>query len=560
MINSQLSLHYLGLIGAIALGAILRFWNLDLKPLWMDEVITSIFSLGKNYQDLPLDVIFPLERVQEIFTFHPGVSCSQIAHNVNTQSTHPPLFFCAMYGWLSWISPLWTDWITKLRSLPALLGVATIPAIYWVNRIAFSKSSGVLAAWIMATSPFAIYLSQEARHYTAPMFLITLSLLGLMQIQRDIFERSRLRILPWLLWTIINSIGIYIHYFFSLALIAEVFTLILIINQQKIDIAVKQKFWTALTVSISSIILSFLPWLLGIFNHVQRAETNWLPNPTFISPIYQTLINWVLMVVVLPVENQPLPIMLLNGLLMLVFFIWLGQQISQRLHILWKRNTLPLSAKIMLLFTISVISEFLIITYIFNKDITVVPRYNFVYYPSICALLAASLSSKKFDNSKILIAKVLIISIISSIFVVNNLSFQKPFQPDKVARNINLEPDTPLLLVTGYGNYQDVALGLSFILALEPLRNTDQSNASIRKLDNFVFINNQPNLATFRNRLAQLNVPPTPQLNLWIVGPGMRKSEYQPQITLSEQMVCNIDPTQYYRLGIPYQLYRCSKT
>lgn len=556
MTNSRLYLHYLGLVGAIALGTILRFWHLDLKPLWMDEVITSIFSLGKNYHDLPLDVVFPLERVQEIFTFQPGVSCSQIATNVNTQSTHPPLFFCAMYKWLSWMSPLGTDWVAKLRSLPALFGVATIPAIYWLNRIAFSKSTGIIAALLMATSPFAVYLSQEARHYTVPMFLITLSLLGLIQIQQDIFERSRLRFWVWLLWTIINSVGIYIHYFFSLALVAEIITLIAVIYQQKIAKFIIKKVWLALLISISSLIIIFIPWLLAIFNHVQRAETNWLPNPSFISPIYQTLINWVLMLIVLPVENQHLPIMILNGLLMLTFFIWLVKKVLQGLHILWKQNVTHLSTKILLIFTILVILEFLILTYLFGKDITVVPRYNFVYYPTICALVAAGLSAKQTFQNKYLISTILIVSIISCGFVVSNLAFQKPFQPDKVAQNMNLEPATPVLLVTGYGNYQDVALGLSFALALEPLRTT---NNLTRNLDSFAFINNQPNLATFWNKLSQVAVPATPGMNLWIVGPGMKRRDYQPQIKLSGQ-VCNLDTTQHYRLGIPYQLYRCSKT
>jgi uncharacterized membrane protein len=559
MTNNRLYLHYLCLAGAIALGAILRFWHLDLKPLWMDEVITSIFSLGKNYQDLPLDVVFPLERVQKVFTFHPGVSCSQIAMNLNTQSTHPPLFFCAMYKWLSWMRPLGTEWVTKLRSLPALLGVATIPAIYLVNRIAFSKASGMIAALIMATSPFAVYLSQEARHYTAPMFLITLSLLGLMQIQRDIFERSRLRFWVWLLWTIINSIGIYIHYFFSLAFIAEILTLIVVIYQQKITFTLTKKILLSLAISIISVLISFIPWLLVVFNHVQRTETNWLPTPTLISPIYQTVINWVLMVIALPVENQHLPIMILNGLGMLVFFIWLCHRLLQGLNILWKQNTTHIFTKTFLFFTIFVILEFFIITYLFGKDITVVPRYNFVYYPSMCALLGASINAKpksNFNNNK-LISKIVIISLISCTFVISNLAFQKPFQPDRVAQNMNLEPATPLMLVTGYGNYQDVALGLSFALALEPLRN---GNKSTRKLDNFAFIKNQSNLPAFWNKLSQLAIPPTPQLNLWIVGPGMRRRDYQPQITLAEKIICNIDSKQHYRLGIPYQLYRCSKT
>ena len=43
--------HYLTLAAIVLLGALLRFWHLDLKPLWLDEVITALFSLGRNYYE-----------------------------------------------------------------------------------------------------------------------------------------------------------------------------------------------------------------------------------------------------------------------------------------------------------------------------------------------------------------------------------------------------------------------------------------------------------------------------------------------------------------------------
>src|SRR6476646_6959721 len=119
-------LHYLALVGAIALGAALRFWNLDAKPLWLDEVITAIFSFGRSYYDVPLNVLFPHQVLDQVFTLKSGVSCSQIAQTVSTESVHPPLFFCLMHGWLQWIAPLAQSWVWQLRSLPALLGVAVI--------------------------------------------------------------------------------------------------------------------------------------------------------------------------------------------------------------------------------------------------------------------------------------------------------------------------------------------------------------------------------------------------------------------------------------------------
>lgn len=565
MKNRRLTLHYLGLAGAIALGAVLRFWHLDLKPLWMDEVITAIFSLGKNYHDLPLNVVFPLDRVQDIFTFQPGVSCNQIAKNVATQSTHPPLFFCVMYNWLGLMIPLGTEWVAKLRSLPALFGVGAIAAIYGVNRIAFSKASGIIAALLMAVSPFAVYLSQEARHYTMPMFLITLALLGLMQIQRDIVERTQPRFWVWIFWTIINSIGLYIHYFFALAFIAEIATIIVLMYWEKAKIHNKRQIWFTLIISTSSVLVSFIPWLLVILSHFQRSETNWLPYPTHIAPLYQTLISWVLMAIALPVENQPLLIVVISGLLMLIFAIWAGSQIFKGLKNLWAQDKTHLATLTLLSFTAFILLQFFAIVYILDKDITVVPRYTFVYYPSFCALLAASIS-KTHRSSIILI----LVGFISCIFVVSNSVFQKPFQPEQVAQNMNLDTSAPLTLVVAYSNYQDVALGFSFALALEQLRNKPPlEELKINNLtykyarlnsDSFAVLQKNPDLSTFWKNFSQLRLPTTSKQNLWIVGPGLRKRDYPQQIALSGQTTCNIDSAQHYRIGVPYQLYRCSNS
>ncbi|MDH6058928.1 glycosyltransferase family 39 protein [Chrysosporum bergii ANA360D] len=550
MTNRHPYLHYLSLAAAVVLAAMLRFWHLDLKPLWMDEVITTIFSLGKNYHDLPLNIVFPLERVQGIFTFQPGVSCQQIAANLANQSTHPPLFFCAMYTWLAWMIPLGSEWVAKLRCLPALFGVATVAAIYAVNRVAFSPPSAIMAALIMAISPFAVYLSQEARHYTMPMFLITLALWGLMQIQQDIFLQQRLRVWVVILWSLVNIVGCYVHYFFILAFVAQIITLFILIywgNHRKNN-KNKSQIYLTLIISISGVIIIFLPWMLVTFKHFQSAETNWLPATMHIAPLYQTLISWVLMVIALPVENQPLLITAVCGFLMISFAIWLGWQVWQGLTILWSDHTTHLATLTLLNFTIVVLLQFFAIAYILGKDITVVPRYNFVYYPSFCALLAASIS--KINNSKFI---TLLVGTLSCIFVVSNLVWQKPFQPEQVAQKMNLNPSIPVMLVVGYNNYQDVALGLSFALALEKVR------SNTNPADSFAFLDKSRYSSTFWNQLGKMPTPITSEMNLWIVGPGMRKRDYPQQVGLLGDSVCTIDTSHHYRLGIPYQLYRCRK-
>ncbi|HEY9646351.1 MAG TPA: hypothetical protein V6C88_08290, partial [Chroococcidiopsis sp.] len=74
--------HTLILVAIVGFGALLRFWQLDLKPLWLDEVITAIFALGKSYSDIPLDVIVSADALDQLFTYRPGASCGAIAQRV----------------------------------------------------------------------------------------------------------------------------------------------------------------------------------------------------------------------------------------------------------------------------------------------------------------------------------------------------------------------------------------------------------------------------------------------------------------------------------------------
>ena len=152
--------HYLILVLITILGTILRFSYLDFKPFGIDEVITTIFSLGLTYDNIPQTTPIPLTELAQIFTLNPDQSCPIIAQNLITQSTHPPLFFCTLYQWLNLINNFPISLLEKVRSLPALYGVLSIPLIYLLNRVAFSKKAGLIGALMIAICTFHVYLSK----------------------------------------------------------------------------------------------------------------------------------------------------------------------------------------------------------------------------------------------------------------------------------------------------------------------------------------------------------------------------------------------------------------
>jgi uncharacterized membrane protein len=600
----NLSLHYLALAGVIALGAALRFWHLDLKPLWLDEVLTALLSLGHRYKDVPLEVVFPPSTLQELFALQPNRSCAEIANAVATESTHPPLFFCLMHQWLNWVEPLAQPLSWKLRALPALVGTGAIAAIYALNRIVFSPTAGLMGAAFMAVSPFAVYLSQEARHYTLPMLLIILALLGLMQIQHAFYIQKRLpHPVVWLFWGITNSIGCYVHYFFILAFIAQILTLIGLMYWRRRMLP--KGSWVALMLVVCGVGVSYLPWLSVLLGSVGRSETGWLPQPQHLAPLYQTILAWLSMIIALPVENQPLWIQVPAVLLTIVFGGWVGWQGIRGFKRLWRQQETHLATFTLSCFILCVLLQFMGIIYLLGKDITVAPRYHFVYYPAVCALLGASFTFKRLkvegsnqsSNLKIGVRSqesevrrekfsffvvcnstwmpnlqpaniqpatlFLSVSLLSCIFVVSNLAFLKSFHPQQVARNMYVDRDVPIAMVVGYQNFQDVALGLSFALAIERLHRTNVEELAEAA---FVFLHPEQFYESVWQKLAKLPALSAPRLNLWVVAPGLRRRQYPQQLALgsagttpsgAHPMRCTIDSSQHYRIGIPYQLYRC---
>jgi uncharacterized membrane protein len=572
------SRHYLALFGTLLLGAGLRFWNLDTKPAWLDEVITALFSLGHGYNDVPLNQAFPVSALEHVFTFQPDKSCAQLAETVSTQSIHPPLFFCWMHYWLSWLQPVPQSWIWKLRAFPAVMGIGAIAGIYQLNRVAFSPTAGLWGAAIMAVSPFAVYLSQEARHYTLPMLLVILALGGLYQIHLDLY-RQQFRPPIWLGWMAINSLGFYIHYFFLLALSAQVGVLLLAgisgwRDRETGAMGIRSVFtprqWIAIALAVSGICFTYLPWVSTFLQHIRRPETDWmLPfQPSWqdaIAPLIHLPINLILMLIALPVEEQPWWIAGLSGLAMLIVVAWVVWQVAGALRQCWMSPASHLVTRLLVVFVLTVLLELLAIAYISGKDLISVPRYHFIYFPAVCALLGASLEKtvtrpmQKRTTRRLPIGwVVLLVGLISSGCVVSNLVFQKPFHPESVARTMGQDPAQPFLVSMTYANLQDVALGVSFGLELQR-QNARASQPTT--VPYFELLSRSPTYNQVWQQLSRLKQPFSGTFNLWVIAPGLRGSDYPSQLALTDHAgqstACIRDPEQYYRIGIPYQRYRC---
>lgn len=137
---------------AVVVAVALRFPTLGDQSFWRDEASTAIELHG---------------------------SFGDMLGNLTRFEGMPPGYFALAWLW----AQVFGFGEAGLRSLSALLGVATVPAA-WALARALKPSAAPLAAFLVATSPFLVWYSQEARPYALLVLVTTVMTLFWVQDRR----------------------------------------------------------------------------------------------------------------------------------------------------------------------------------------------------------------------------------------------------------------------------------------------------------------------------------------------------------------------------------------
>lgn len=142
-------------------------------------------------------------------------SFTHMLHGVARYESTPPLYYVLAWVW----SQVFGTGETGLRLFSALAGVATVPIVYLTGRTLGSRRIGLVAAAIVATSPYLVFYSQEARSYA--LFTL-LSTAGLLCCVRAI-QYPTARTLG--LWAALSILAFETHYFALFPWLAQVVAL-----------------------------------------------------------------------------------------------------------------------------------------------------------------------------------------------------------------------------------------------------------------------------------------------------------------------------------------------
>lgn len=161
-----------------------------------------------------------------------------------------------------------------LRALSVLCTAASIPVVYSLGiRLAGSRAA-LVAAFLVATSPFVVEYSQEARPYAMVMLLSAASSLALVRaIELPSWRR-------WMTYSVLAIASLYVHN--TMAFVFVVHGSWMLINVPIRD----RGFWRPV-VAFGAIGLSALP-LAGL---ISQAPFNWVPalSPSWLTTVLRSV-------------------------------------------------------------------------------------------------------------------------------------------------------------------------------------------------------------------------------------------------------------------------------
>ncbi len=567
------SINILLLLVWLILGFILRFTNLDLKPASSIEIATIGYSLGHGFSTIPLDQIIPIETLLSPLRFDTAIGYADVLERLMQESTHPPLYFWLTHWWIKlWVHDGNLVSLKVARSLSAIWGVLAIPAIFGLGWMTFrSRLMAHLAAVLMATSPYGIYLAQEARHYTLTILWVIASVTCLIRAIQLIEQKISVPIWLGCVWILVNALGVATHYFFILALGAEAIAIIVfwLLNRREHSL----KHWRSIYLVALGTLVSCLVWLPIVRGISDNELTSWIQTSFEFNKIFEPifrLLGWIItMVMMLPVEGTSILVTIFSALIILGVLIWAIPSLIQgwRSQLVNPQTRLPMIILGSYLLG-SIVIVFLVI-YGIGKDISLAARYHFVYFPVFILLVAVAITAcleketatlpggasiwGKFYlaiNNKVVVV-LLIMGLLGSLTVVGNLGFQKSRHSDRLAAYIREASTFPAVVAMTHQTHSELRELIGLAFSFERLNSQDEFLPS--QLSQFLLVQqNKDGVDVTLSTLSQILTAQSKPLDLFGVNLEVNEDKLS-------QLGCTRDTTvDLPNSGYRDRLYHCN--
>jgi mannosyltransferase len=240
--NYPSSIWLILLAAVVVIGALLRFHAIGQKNIWVDEGVSIALARLDWYNFLRI-----LWR-----------------HEANMT-----LYYLFLRAWL-----LFGSSEAYLRTLSALFGVATIPAVFVLGRRMFDARVGLIASFLLAVNAYAVRYSQEARSYSLYPFLCVLSAIYFLKLLEQPTRRNRIA------YVLTSVLAVYAHFFAGLLVVAQWLSFRLLESSTLPGEVVAQpmqrelkKAWRHFAIAVAPLAVFIVSTGVGVLR--------WVPRPAF---------------------------------------------------------------------------------------------------------------------------------------------------------------------------------------------------------------------------------------------------------------------------------------
>jgi uncharacterized membrane protein len=225
----------LGLLFILVLAALVRFFGLGVKQLWLDEILQVLHSQPHSIKGI-LDAV-----TQD----RGGAPLDYLVQHV---------FIAGLGGSIEWTA----------RVHAALFGVLSVLLVYRICRELFSNERlSLMSALLFCFYPFHHRYSQEGRPYSL-FVLLTLVLYFLL-----FRSMKKNRWLPWGCFAVSAVLAFYAHAYTAFVLLAQFIFLIYYQAYHRENWSAAWRRYSCFLVCVAVAVAAYLPWLLYSFSNAR---------------------------------------------------------------------------------------------------------------------------------------------------------------------------------------------------------------------------------------------------------------------------------------------------
>jgi uncharacterized membrane protein len=252
----------------LGLGIFWRFYQLDGKVYWIDEVNTSLRSLGYTRSEVLQTVftgdVIPVTTLQAYQKLSPTKTWVDTWTSLTGTAEHTPLYFLLIRAWAETFGTT----IATMRSFSAFISLLIFPSLYLFCRELFRPLPTLrptisgLAIALVAVSPIHVLYAQEARPYS---LLTAITLLSSATLLKALRSRSRT---GWICYGATIAAGLYTHLLFSVVAIAHA----LYMSGLRLyrEVSGRQYLFYCLATGANG--LTLVPWLMLLIKNWGRVQ------------------------------------------------------------------------------------------------------------------------------------------------------------------------------------------------------------------------------------------------------------------------------------------------